>query len=1833
MKKIFSKLLLCLGIFSVATAWARAQNIGVPIRIGGVGGWYENLTTASLTISTTSVPSVDCPYGNFSFTLTNPSGVSSAQGAGTAVLLPDKVYTISYSGTNCAGGQIFITAPQGYQVYINSRLTPEYSFNIPPNQAGNFTGGGGIQVEVVSPNALSARAGVASSITSGQIRWQVALGFLINGNTAGAITLADPGTGSSWSVFTRTALQYMAPSSEIVTYNDGVGLRQILADQADVDLVDINSTSYSINFYNPSTRQGSAFPYTHTGSWYVSYQIQQGATATTLQITKTTLNLGSNATARTAITTLTRTGTSLYNYNWVLDDWNDSGQAQVKEETRQWGQSSTKTNNNGVGDRTEALTVYTPNSGKTDLTVNNTFQTFNWGDQLINTSLGSTSSATSTTAFYQLNSATNYALPQSVTAATGTWAGFDYNSAPSSPLWYYTLSHQYKPFNNMAMPGSFSITQGEVSTFTFLSDAFGSPTRPASILTQVNGTTTAETNISYTGSTAPDGFPMVKSTQTDNYSGAASGYLTTVTQYYQENAGDAFFASQTRSFVKPDGSQVSYAYQRGTFNANQIGQAAFTANTSGTCSSIAAITGSNISTNGTAYTTYNGYTIDTIYLVNGKSTMQVTLRDSLALVRSVQAYAWVGGNWVLVGYTNYTYDASGQLTSTSAINGAATSTINNGDQVLYTIDASGIILNYIYDHAGRVASVAKSSGPTTTYYYNSLGQVTSCKLSGGGTDAPIINSAAYDDAGRITSETPAGLQAVIYSYAYGSSAGLLISNATYVRTTTYPDTGTRIEAQQLDGRALSVSGTAVVEQDYTYAIELTTYSGYLDTTVNLGGATARWNLIVTDWLGRTVRSTHPGFTGQPNFVQTNIYDTSGTGHLIEVDRTGFAPAKFQYDALGSVILSGMDLGNDNLALASNDVITASNQFVELYNGNYWLHEESDVYPTASSSTPLTTAIKRTLLTGFPANCFAQTQTTDVYGNVGTQAVTVNTASQTLTTTTTIPGVTNSQVGTVTNGLRTQVVGVDGLTTYFGYDGLERPKTVTDSRGNTTTKAYVSGSSLASSVTDMTGVPVVTYNSYDGLGRPLVATNASGYTTNWQYNVRGQVLEQWGTAVHPVAYGYDPIYGDRLSMTTYQGDTTLGGGTEFTGSTWPTTNASSCLPATTQWFYDGPSGLLSSKEDPAGKYVRYTYNAAGQTATRSLARTVNNTPITTTYTYDTNTGLGNGTGTGELLGLTYSDSTHPVSYTYTRFGQLKSVSDATGSRAFNYTNSSQPTELDSLSLDSNFYFGRILTQKYNSDGLLPGRPTGFQLGNSSNPSADLSQTFGYTGQGHYSSFGTVSQGGANSVTFNYGYMSNAPLVSSIGIAGNSNYAVSRGYEAHRNLLTSITNNWGSGTVTQFNYGYNALQQRTFSMQSGSAYADYYSGTSYSSVFNFHTYDSYGQLISRAMYRDTPSTSLTSPGSGDMLPARSFQFAYDAIGNRQEVGENVWGTPPNRFDTYAVDATGLNEYSSRTNDTIRVLGNVNVGATVSVSGNTTINVLDRNFGGDFLPSNTGGAATGTIAVSAAMPNNSPINLTPNRSYFVPAQTQSFGYDFDGNLTSDGLWTYTYDAENRLVSMVSQLGTGLPNGNTTLSFTYDYLNRRVEKKVFNTATQNLISDRRYIYDGWNLVAETDTSGNIQRSYTWGLDLAGSLSATGGVGALLEITNYTYSGGSLVGTTNYFPQFDGNGNVAALVRSDGLTAAVYEYGPFGELLRNEAFDSAIADNPFRFSTKFLDLETGLVNYGNRYYSPSLGRFLNRDPIEEAGGLNLYGFCGNDGINNFDVMGNSWLSKLWDPR
>ena len=83
---------------------------------------------------------------------------------------------------------------------------------------------------------------------------------------------------------------------------------------------------------------------------------------------------------------------------------------------------------------------------------------------------------------------------------------------------------------------------------------------------------------------------------------------------------------------------------------------------------------------------------------------------------------------------------------------------------------------------------------------------------------------------------------------------------------------------------------------------------------------------------------------------------------------------------------------------------------------------------------------------------------------------------------------------------------------------------------------------------------------------------------------------------------------------------------------------------------------------------------------------------------------------------------------------------------------------------------------------------------------------------------------------------------------------------------------------------------------------------------------------------------------------------------------------------------------------------------------------------------------------------------------------------------------------------------------------------------------------------------------------------------------------------------------------------------------LRAQTLDPTVADNPFLFQAKRRDLETGLVYYGRRYYSPGQGRFLGRDPIEEKGGRNLYAFCLNDSINKWDVNGElfDWLKSIF---
>ena len=222
-----------------------------------------------------------------------------------------------------------------------------------------------------------------------------------------------------------------------------------------------------------------------------------------------------------------------------------------------------------------------------------------------------------------------------------------------------------------------------------------------------------------------------------------------------------------------------------------------------------------------------------------------------------------------------------------------------------------------------------------------------------------------------------------------------------------------------------------------------------------------------------------------------------------------------------------------------------------------------------------------------------------------------------------------------------------------------------------------------------------------------------------------------------------------------------------------------------------------------------------------------------------------------------------------------------------------------------------------------------------------------------------------------------------------------------------------------------------------------------------------------------------------------------------------------------------------------------------------------------------ATNNAAVTEYLANE----LNQYLSVTSVSSVVSLSYDSDGNLTNDGTFAYTWDAENRLMAVYS-------NETAVLQNSYDYMSRRVEKAT-------AASTNRFIYDGWNMIRETQVSGFTSQvsSFVWGLDLSGTLQGAGGVGGLLSVVRGSWSAGYV---------YDANGNVTDVVDTNGNVAAHYEYDPYGNPITTEGAEAQ--SNPYRFSTKYEDDETGLLYYGFRYYSPEIGRWLSRDPVEERG-------------------------------
>ena len=256
--------------------------------------------------------------------------------------------------------------------------------------------------------------------------------------------------------------------------------------------------------------------------------------------------------------------------------------------------------------------------------------------------------------------------------------------------------------------------------------------------------------------------------------------------------------------------------------------------------------------------------------------------------------------------------------------------------------------------------------------------------------------------------------------------------------------------------------------------------------------------------------------------------------------------------------------------------------------------------------------------------------------------------------------------------------------------------------------------------------------------------------------------------------------------------------------------------------------------------------------------------------------------------------------------------------------------------------------------------------------------------------------------------------------------------------------------------------------------------------------------------------------------------------------------------------------------------------------------NNFSYRYDPIGNRTVATNNGAVSEYLANslNQYSAISNQQSQIPPA------YDLDGNLTNDGRFAYSWDAENRM--------TGASNGTTVANYSYDYMSRRY-RKIVNGVTNN------FSYDGWNLISEISVGGtqSITNRYVWGLDLSGTQQGAGGIGGLLSVTRN--------GVT-YYPCYDANGNISEYVDASGAVVAHREYDAYGNTVASSG--QMVNDFNFWFSSKYLDQETGLYYYGYRQYIPELGRWASRDPIGEPGGKLLYGFVLNRPINATDSHG-----------
>ncbi|HEX3247804.1 MAG TPA: RHS repeat-associated core domain-containing protein [Pyrinomonadaceae bacterium] len=1623
--------------------------------------------------------------------------------------------------------------PPGYTLYIDGQESNQIFKSNAIRSA--YSGDGEWDIVVRKSCECGSKKIGAAAGKRGSVVWQSSMGTLTDGRSAYALNVSEKTLSAA--IYTPSVLAYSAPglTSEVDVVNGGDGnLRQVKAPQGLADIVVVNASEYDVRYYSPANVLSKVNGiYGVTGQPFVTWKFKNPDTSSTTRLLIQKIENG------------TVVDQSEYQWEPITDAW-----------TLRTGWNSGA----GTYSRIDSSTVSRPatnlrtvintvkdNNGQTASKTAKTYQTFPWGEELVQVVEDPEVSALTTSYdFYtDLADEGSYSQLKSIKRPDGSWEKYEYNDVD------WTISRILRPWKDLSLDAA-TPENSRVTLYQYAShdgfQIFSYYKFVSAVQEQIAGPVVS--NRTFTRWSADNGVPItvngqpvVREEQRD-YASASLSQVTTTTRYYK--TATPLLANRIADVEYPDGCKDTYTYEKGDYVPNaDPALSQFTPNANGLAERDTIVHGTITSPNGVAF----------------KTTKEITVRDQRGNKVLEETYVYNGTDYERFEWTALTYDDRSQVLTARNHKGELTTSVWTGEQKTSEIASSGIETTYTYDSLNRIKTQTKKgiaagggfpaqNDIVTTYSYDAESQQTSEVVSAGGLS--LSSSRAYDKARRVTKETDEAGLSTTYSYPNGGRTQII----------TNPGGATEVTDNYLDGQIKSVTGSAVVAQAFDYGVNADGTRFKQEFSGSAGLNSPRWTKTTNDWLDRAISIEKPSFTGT-NLVQTSLYNT--LGQLQKQTATAgatklIADTLYEYDELGRQRRTGLDINGDGaLTPASTDRLNESETVFEKA-GSDWSNVISRKgYLVDNSDTP-TVQVQRERLNNFPLNGVEQTISditlTDVTNDNTRITVTIDRGAKKQTTVTDTPDSNLNALTITVNGLlQSETATTPESATTYAYDSLGRQTSITEPHRGPKTRAYSGTTGQLTSTND--GAGSTNFEYYDATssnaGRLKSQTNAAGKKTYFSYNNRGQQVQTWGDATYPIEYVYDN-YGQKTELHTFRG------GQNWTAGTWP--SSSTGVADVTKWIYQDSTGLLAQKQDAALKGPAYTYDELGRMKTRVRAR-----GITSTYSYDSNT--------GELRTITYSDSTPAVSFTYDRGGRQANITDAAGShtRTFNVAGGMQTEQIIGGLLDS-------VSVSVGYDSFL--RRNSLQTSQGANTLTN--QTYGYDST---SRLETITSG---SQTVTYGYHPNSGLLTSTSFTGGTNIA--RTYDS-LGRLQSIVTTPAADVAQSYSYSFNNLNQRTRMTREDGSYWSY-------------IYNDRGELVSGKKYWSDNS----------IVWGAQTEYSFDNIGNRstaKDGGNQLGGLRQSNYTT-----NSLNQYLQRTvPGAVDVAGTANSAATVTVNNQTTARKADY-FYNELAVDNSAAPAYPQINVVGARNNfgaggQDAVTQKGGRA-FIPKTPELFTYDDDGNITLDGRWIYAWDGENRLISMEAVAAVPV-EAKQKLEFAYDQMGRRIQKKVsvwnVSASSYQLQSTTKFVYDGWNLMAELDAGNVLVRSYSWGKDLSGSLTGAGGIGGLLRVTDSTGS---------YIPGYDGNGNVTSLTRlSDGTLAATYEYDPFGNPLKSVG-DPNI--NPFRFSTKYTDSETNLVYYGYRYDSPILGRWLSRDPSEEQGGTNLYAYVENKPIDFTDSLG-----------